>query len=297
MTEQNDEDQVLPFQIEASPMRGRLVRLGPCLDTILRRHDYPYAVNRLLGEAAALTAALGTALKFDGVFTIQTKTDGAVSRLVVDVTSQGAVRACAQFDPSLIKAKTGKDSLLGKGQLVLTVDQTASDERYQGIVQLDGDDLASAFKLYFRQSEQIPTGLLAASHQDETGAWHAGCLLLQRMPSQGGVGGEALEQDTAAAQDSWHHAMLVMQTCTESELTDPSLPPDRLLYRLFHELGVRAYDPVQLYHACRCSKEKIVGVLSGMPKEELADMVEENGKITVTCQFCSQIYSFDPSEF
>jgi len=289
------EDMVLPFQLQSSPVRGRLVRLGSSIDTILRQHDYPVAVCRLVGQAAAMAAALGTALKFDGVFTLQTKTDGPVRMMVVDVTSAGAVRACAQFDGADV-ASAPEAALLGQGHLVFTVDQTASDERYQGIVKLEGDSLTQAFQLYFKQSEQIPTGLMAAARQDETGAWHAACLMVQRMPTEGGNAQE-LPADDTAIEDDWHRTMTLMQTCTEGELTDPTLPPETLLYRLFHEEGVRAFEAMALRHECRCSRDKIEGVLSGLPEAEMKAMVQADGKIAVTCQFCSQTYLFTPDQF
>lgn len=283
-------DSVLPFQIEAAPLRGRLVRLDDTIHTILTQHAYPLPICILLAKTTALAAALGTALKFNGVFTIQTTTDGPVRMLVVDVTSDGAVRAFAQFDAQAV-AEGKEGTLLGKGNLVFTVDQTLSDERYQGIVQITGDDLTEAFKLYFKQSEQIPTGLMAAAQQDEAGHWHAGCLLLQKMPSEGGIETTPL-QDTSV-EDGWLRAMALMQTCTAEELTDPSLLAADLLYRLFHEDGVRTYERKPLSHACRCSQDKIAGVLEGLPKDEITAMVQDDGKITVTCQFCNRAYHFD----
>ena len=286
----NTDDVVLPFQIESSPMRGRLVRLGPSIDTIIHQHDYPDSVSSLLAQAVAMATALGTSLKFDGVFTLQTKTNGALRMLVVDVTSDGAVRACAQYDAQAVSSAS-PGHLLGQGHLVFTVDQKISDERYQGIVQVDGDNLTEAFQLYFKQSEQIPTGLLSFSSKDESGKWHAGCLLLQKMPTEGGIE-QPLSSDTSV-EDAWLRAMALMQTCTAEELTNPQLPPDRLLYRLFHEDGVRVYESKHLRHECRCSVEKITGVLSGLPREELASMKQEDGLIAVTCQFCNKTCLFD----
>lgn len=290
------EDILLPFQLEASGVRGRLVRLGGSLDLILGQHRYPSVVGKLLAEATSMAAALGTALKFDGIFTIQTKTDGPINRLVVDVTSDGAVRACAQFEAD--KLGEGSDEtakLLGRGHLVFTVDQTLSDERYQGIVQLEGNSLVEAFQLYFRQSEQIPTGLVVAARQDEGGHWHAGCLMVQRMPSEGGTheGGTDLVGRDTSLEDDWLRTMALMQTCTAEELTDPDLPSDQLLFRLFHEEVVRVFDVQHFRHECRCSREKIEGVLVGLPKEELAAMAQEDGQITVTCSFCGNSYGFD----
>ena len=287
-------DNVLPFQLENASVRGRLSRVDHAITQILHQHDYPFSVCKLLAEATAMAAALGTALKFEGVFTLQTKTDGPVRMLVVDVTSDGAVRACAQFDRENLSAQ-GEGDLLGNGHLVFTVDQKASDERYQGIVQLSGEGLTQAFQLYFKQSEQIPTGLMAAAQQDESGAWRAGCLMVQRMPKEGGVQQEAVS-DTAV-EDEWHRVMLLMNTCTANELCSTSLAQEDLLYRLFHEEGVRVYEPLLLRHECRCSAEKVRGVLRGMPQDQITGLVEPDGKIAVTCQFCSQTFSFAPEDF
>lgn len=287
------QDNVLPFQLENASVRGRLVRADNSVSRILRQHDYPPSVCTLLAEATAMAAALGTSLKFDGVFTLQTKTDGPVRMLVVDVTSDGAIRACAQFDRDRL-ASDNRADLLGHGHLVFTVDQKASDERYQGIVQLNGEGLTQAFQLYFKQSEQIPTGLMACAREDESGGWHAACLMVQRMPKEGGLQQEAAT-DTSI-EDEWHRIMMLMNTCTPEELTSTTLSQEDLLYRLFHEDGVRVYDTSPLRQECRCSEDKIKRILAGISKTELKGMVQEDGKIGVTCEFCSKTYSFEPED-
>lgn len=283
---ENKADVLLPFQLESCAMRGRLVRLGSAIDTIIKQHAYPAPVAGLLGQATALAAALGSALKFEGVFTLQAKSDGAVSMLVADVTTDGAVRAYAQFDAN----RLGESSLLGSGHLVFTVDQTLSDERYQGIVKLEGDSLTEAFQAYFKQSEQIPTGLLVAAQQAQDG-WRAACLMIQQMPREGG---HEVSHGTSV-QDDWLRVMSLMQTCTESEMTDDALAPEDLLYRLFHEEGVRVYDKKAFFHACRCSRERISGVLESLPPQELQEMIV-NGEASVTCQFCGRVYAFTESD-
>lgn len=287
----NDGDLILPFQLEESVLRGRLVRLNASIDTLIRQHQYPAPVATLLAEATALAAALGSALKFDGIFTLQARGDGVVSMLVADVSSDGALRAYAQFDAEKLKDQKAGASLLGQGNLVFTVDQRLGEERYQGIVNLEGESLTAAFQLYFRQSEQIPTGLMATARQDSQGRWLAGCLMLQRMPREGGV---AAPVDTAV-EDDWLRAMALMQTCTPLELTDPALPPEDLLFRLFHEEGVRIYEAKGFRHECRCSRERLLGVLSSMPIDEIESLAVD-GCIEVTCQFCSKRYNFVPEE-
>ncbi len=285
----NQKDILLPFQLESTGVRGRLVRLGSSITEILRQHDYPSPVAGLLAETAALAAAMASALKFEGIFTLQAKGSGAVSSLVADVTSEGAVRAYAQFDAEKIAGEGA--ALLGGGHLVFTVDQTLKDERYQGIVKLEGESLTEAFQAYFRQSEQIPTGLVTASRQDEAGAWRAACLMLQQMPREGG---EAVCRDTSV-EDDWLRVMTLMQTCTKEELTDFSLAGEDLLYRLFHEEGVRAYESKTFHHACRCSREKIAGVLQGLPLEERKAALKD-GPAEATCQFCGKTYRFTERE-
>jgi len=288
----SSEGRLLPFQLETSVLRGRLVRLDGAMDVILRQHAYPAPVANLLAEATALAAALGSALKFDGIFTIQAKGDGPITLLVADVTSDGALRAYAQFDEAKLAVHPAGASLLGQGNLVFTVDQKLGEERYQGIVALEGDSLTEAFQAYFRQSEQIPTGLLVAARQDAGGAWHAGCLMVQQMPREGGTD---VCTDTSA-EDDWRRTMMLMQTCTPLELTDPTLAGEDLLFRLFHQEGVRAFEPKTFRHECRCSRERLASLLAGMDKAELKELAIE-GKIDVTCQFCSKVYRFAEDEF
>ncbi len=279
------DDFVLPFQLENNQLRGRLVWLGASLDAILKQHDYPPKVGRLLGESVALTLALGSSLKFDGVFTLQVKSASAVRLLVADVTTGGDVRAYAQFDPERLKNEAA--ALVGDGYLAFTVDQAEVDDRYQGIVKLEGDNLAEAVQHYFRQSEQIPTGIMAAAGQNGEGRWRGGALMLQRMPSEGGT---AQGKDTAQ-EDDWLRAMTIMQTCTFEELTDPALSSEDLLFRLFHEDGVRVFDAKPVRHKSRCSTERVKAMLDGLPREEVKHLAVD-GKVSVTCEFCNRSYDF-----
>ena len=296
------DDVVQPFQIEAFGLRGRLVRLGPLVDEVLTRHDYPEPVALMLGEAIALAAALSGALKYDGVFTLQTKGDGPIHLLVADVTSAGAVRGYAQYDEAkleraLAQAPAGLGNsvprLLGAGHLAFTVDQGEHTERYQGIVELQGATLAECAHHYFRQSEQVEAGLKVAVARLPDGAgrprWRAGGLMIQRLPPEG----DAARRD--AAEDGWRRAMILMSSCTSPELVDAELAPNRLLFRLFHEDGVRAYRQHDLVARCRCSRERVERVLRMLPAEELDEM-KVDGHILVTCQFCSAAYDFDEGD-
>ncbi|HWE71885.1 MAG TPA: Hsp33 family molecular chaperone [Stellaceae bacterium] len=288
------DDLVQPFQIEPFALRGRLVRLGPAIDSILTQHAYPPLVAQMLGEAIALAIALAGALKYEGVFTLQTKGDGPIKMMVADVTTSGALRGYAQFDAARLEAETGATGLvprlLGAGYLALTVDQGEHTERYQGIVELTGSTLAECVHHYFRQSEQVEAALKVAVAQvpDESGAthWRAGALMIQRLPREA----YTLERETE--DDAWRRAAIFMSSSTSAELIDPALAPERLLFRLFHEDGVRAYKPHALMAKCRCSRQRVENVLRALKPDEVADM-KVDGKISVTCEFCSTVYDFD----
>ncbi|MEL6967101.1 MAG: Hsp33 family molecular chaperone [Pseudomonadota bacterium] len=314
------QDSVIPFQVEPLDVRGRAVQLGPMLDTILDRHAYPDAVSRLLAEAVTLTVLLGTALKFEGKFILQTKTDGPVPLLVTDFATPNAVRAYARYDEDALQAavdagKTSAPDLLGKGVLAMTIDQGEHMQRYQGIVQLDGIGLEEVARQYFRQSEQIPTEIRLAvgetltrtgSANGPTHGWSAGGVLLQFLPDSiermrqrdlpggdapGGSG--AQDDDGFEEDDAWREAQALMGTIEDIELTDAEVEPERLLYRLFNEHGVRVFDPTKVTDNCTCSSQKVAGVLSGLSAQERAESVED-GKISITCQFCNKTYVFDP---
>ncbi len=288
------DDLVQPFQIEPFALRGRLVRLGPAIDSILTQHAYPAPVAQMLGEAITLAVALAGALKYDGVFTLQTKGDGPIKMMVADVTTAGALRGYAQFDEARLDAGPATlgavPRLLGAGYLALTVDQGEHTERYQGIVELTGSTLAECVHHYFRQSEQVEAALKVAVAQvpDESGTphWRAGALMIQRLPREA----YTLERETE--DDAWRRAAIFMSSSTSAELIDPALAPEQLLFRLFHEDGVRAYPPHALAAKCRCSRERVETVLRALTQDEIADMKIDD-KITVTCEFCSVAYDFD----
>lgn len=304
------EDLVLPFEIKPLGVRGRLVRLGPAVDDILHRHDYPPPVSALLAEAVALTAMLGAMLKFDGKFILQTKTDGPVDMIVADYVSPGRIRGYARFDAVRVAALEGpsQPALLGNGYLAMTVDQGPDMERYQGIVPLHGEDLTAAAHGYFEKSEQIPTRIhLAAGPLLQRGqraeSWRAGAIMVQHLPREGGASplpthsGDAPEGMDQAPQenDDWVKARLLLDTVEAHELLDPLLSAEQLLYRLYHEDGVTAYPATPLSRYCSCSQDSITRMLARFPAEDQADMVE-NGEIEVTCEFCSTKYHVTPGD-
>ena len=305
------DDQVLPFDIKPLGVRGRLVRLGPVIDDILKRHDYPPVVSALLAEALALTAMLGTTLKFQGKFILQTKTDGPVDMIVTDFVSPNGIRGYARFDAKKLAVfdKPTQAQILGKGYLAMTVDQGADMDRYQGIVPLDGGTLTDAAHSYFLQSEQIPTRLRLASGPmhlagDKAEHWRAGAIIVQHLPSEGGMSPVAFssgdapeghEEDQPTENDNWVKARLLTDTVEDHELLDPQVTSETLLYRLYHEDGVTVYPATQLTRHCTCSHEAVEQMLKRFPQQDRADMVE-NGLIKVTCEFCSTSYTFKPEE-
>lgn len=310
------DDAVLPFEVNGLDVRGRAIQMGPALSALLARHDYPLPVSKLLGEAVVLAVLLGSSLKFEGQFLLQTQTDGPVDMLVVDYRTSGDIRAYARFKKERVAemeaaATLVPEVLLGKGILAMTIDQGEHTSRYQGIVQLDGVSLEEVAHLYFAQSEQIPTIVRLAVAEmmtrEDGGAahsWRAGGMLVQFLPeaSSGArrdlPGGDAPEGHEHGGEeaDAWAEATSLVSTVQDHELIDPDVPAERLLYRLFHERGVRVYDPKPVREQCSCSRDRIQGVLSSFSAEEITDSIED-GEISVTCEFCGQKYSFDPQEF
>jgi molecular chaperone Hsp33 len=291
------DDLVQPFRIDPFALRGRLVRLGPTIDRILSQHAYPEPVAAMLGEAITLAVVLAGALKYEGIFTLQTKGDGPIRLMVADVSTSGALRGYAQYDAAKLEAaQTGATvlsvpRLLGSGYIAFTVDQGEDTDRYQGIVELAGATLAECAQHYFRQSEQIQAGIkLSVGRAGARGTWRAGGLMLQRVPPEGGYG--VIADDV---EDGWRRAMVLMSSATAEELVDPGLAPHRLLFRLFHEDGVRVYDTHPLEARCRCSRERIEGVLRLFSTDELEEMRKE-GATTVTCEFCNQSYVFGEAD-
>ncbi|MCW5723047.1 MAG: Hsp33 family molecular chaperone [Devosia sp.] len=312
------DDAVVPFTLEKLDTRGRVVRLGAALDAILSRHDYPVPVARLLGEAVVLSALIGSSLKFEGRFILQTQTDGPVNLIVVDFDTPDGIRGYARFDRDLLlkaaeAGKTGAADLLGKGHLAMTIDQGPHTERYQGIVALDGDDFERVAHSYFLQSEQIPTQVRIAVAQmstkgDHRPRWRAGGLLIQHLP-QGGIAPMAdlpgngdfddatmVDPDFKEA-DGWNEARAMLGTVEDIELADPEISPERLLFRLYHETGVRVFPSMPLEERCTCSVERIEDMLTNSFSDEERQDMAVDGEIEVVCEFCSTAYRFNPHQF
>ncbi|MDB5684548.1 MAG: Hsp33 protein [Sphingomonas bacterium] len=290
-------DSAFGFTIPARHARGRLVRIGPVLDAILSKHDYPPAIERLLAEALILTALLGSTLKdAGGQLTLQAQSEGGVIDLLVCDFKGGEMRGYVRHDPERFAEMPIDPSLFalfGKGHLAITFDQAVTGERYQGIVPLDGGTLAEAAESYFSQSEQIPSlvRLAVASHG---AAGHvAGGLLLQHLP-EGEEGRDRLH--TRLDHPEWEHVHALAATLTPAELVDSSLPFDRLAWRLFNEEAeIRVLPQAGLSRGCRCSLDHIRDVLGRFPVEERANMAEEDGLIRVDCAFCARSFPIEPA--
>lgn len=314
---ESGDDVSVPFTLETLESRGRVVRLGPALDTIINRHGYPEPVARLLGEAIVLTALVGSSLKFEGRFILQTRTDGPVSLLVVDLDAPDGLRAYARYDADGIAAlkdrgTTKPEDLLGKGVLAMTVDQGAHMDRYQGIVELDGESLEEVAHTYFMQSEQIPTQVrLAVGEMSFKGqprpTWRAGGVLLQHLPEDGErtmpdlPGDGDFENDETAdpdfvESDHWTEAKALLDTLTDAELADPDISAERMLFRLYHERGVRMFDPEFLVERCTCNPDRVEQMINEFTPEQREEMTVD-GEIEVVCEFCSTRYSFNPNQF
>ncbi|MBM6592957.1 Hsp33 family molecular chaperone [Microvirga pudoricolor] len=313
---EGSDDVVLPFSVEPLDIRGRIVRLGPSIDTILARHGYPDIVSRVVGEAAALTVLLGSSLKFEGRFQLQTKTDGAIDMIVVDYDAPDRLRATARFDKDRLEALGGgshkAEELLGSGYLAMTIDQGSDRSRYQGVVALEGQSFEEAAHQYFRQSEQIPTRVrLAVAEQFEDGGrtYRAGGLMIQFLPSSpermrqadldpGDIpeGHPSNDLATPGEDDAWTEAKALVETVEDHELIDPAVSSERLLYRLFHERGVRVFEPQAVHEECRCSQTRVMAMMRRFSPEDRRDMVGDNGRIGITCEFCSRFYDLDPAD-
>ncbi|HWF93626.1 MAG TPA: Hsp33 family molecular chaperone [Xanthobacteraceae bacterium] len=314
------DDTILPFEVAALDLRGRVVRLGPAVDEILNAHDYPAPVAKLLGEAIVLTVLLGSALKMEGRFILQTQSDGPVRMLVVDFTTPGKVRACARFDAARVEAVTASSRdaaglLLGRGHLAMTIDQGPDMSRYQGLVALEGQDLEHAAHEYFMRSEQIPTRIrMAVGEEFSAGrdgarhCWRAGGILLQFLPKAperarqadldpgDAPPGSAYHGGTphqVPEDDAWVEGRSLFETVEDVELIDPAVSAERLVYRLFHERGVRVFRSTTVNAQCSCSRAGVADMLKSFSQDDRDHMVE-NGIITVTCEFCNSSYVFEP---
>ncbi len=284
-------DRMLGFSIPARNARGRIVRLGPALDTILETHDYPPVIARLLAEALTLAALMGGLLKREGSqLTMQAQTgDGIVTLLVADYRG-GQLRGYVKHDTErayLLDPRATLRDLFGTGHLAITFEPAGAGQRYQGVVPLEGASLAEAVEAYFLRSEQVPTLVRTAARATPAG-WIAGGILVQHL-AEGEEGGERLH--LREDHPDWEHVAIMAGSITPEELLDPSLPPDAIAWRLFHdEREVRVQEVTELGRGCRCSIIHFEEVIARFPKEDRREMADENGIILVDCAFCSRTF-------
>lgn len=295
-------DNCISFFIDNGAYQGRLIRMHNVLEAILGKHCYPKPVSAIIAESTVLAAMLASNLKYEGLFTLQTQSDGAVSMVVIDVSSDGKVRACAKFDEERLNAsqKLRKTSgeieaaphLMGNGHLAFTVDQGQDMELYQGIVDLQGKDLSECALRYFKQSEQIETSLklFLKAPTGDSQSWSAAGIMLQKMPTTGGH-----IDDKEDLNESWNEAKIFMESLKDDEVFNADLSSEELLNRLFHSNNLNITNSRDYVFSCRCSHEKLRQTLSTFSDDDIEAMVENN-KITATCNFCSEKYVFERGE-
>lgn len=284
MTDKTNADISIPFLLPKFSLRGRLIRLDTLNKNILSQHNYPDPVGQILSELLAVAASLASLLKYEGVFTLQTKTSGSLKLVVIDVTHEGYIRGYAQFNPEEMLHAGSFKNHIGAGYLAFTVDQGLKVERYQGVVPLEHETLAQAVEHYFNQSEQLETKIFIASEKTEDGSWKSAALLLQQMPA------------TKIEDDTWTYIDALFATLSHKEFLDFSMPYETLLHRLFHEGDVTVFDPASLQAKCRCSQERIKTFLTTLPSDEIENLLEK-GHLKMTCEFCNHVYKFDRNDF
>ncbi|ESQ77230.1 Hsp33 family molecular chaperone HslO [Asticcacaulis sp. AC402] len=282
------------FVIETHPVHGRLVRLGTTIDQILKSHDYPEVIANLLGEACVLATLVGASLKFEGRLILQAQGSGAVRYVVADYDTKGGLRGFCRYDPEELNAlilenqgkfqSLGAERMLGKGTFIMTLDPEDHAERYQGITPIEGESLSLCAEHYFAQSEQVPTQIkLAVTETQGLGgrSWRAAGAMIQAI---------AGDETRGETRESFQHIRALFETLGEEELTDFDLTADRLLYRLFHEDGVRLSALKLVHKQCRCSQERVEGLVQSFTPEEQSEMLEADGMVHITCEYCSKTF-------
>ena len=294
-----DDNVIQPFSLDKSNVRGRMVRLGSVLTDIMAQHKYPAPVASLLSEMVTLCILLSAMIKYEGTFSLQVKSEGAIKSMVADVTSAGEVRAYASFNEDSVFAETEGEidnkefyKLLGKGYIAFTVKGEGNvDQSYQGIVALQGKSIIKDIEHYFEQSEQIQTSFKIAVHPQD-GMWRAGGIMIQNMPTEVFLDKEKQMEE----EERWNRPAIMLSSCQDDEMLSPNLHSADVLFRLFHEDGVRVYSPQPLRFGCPCSRQKVEGVIATLTKQDIEGLFAEEESISVTCEFCSEEYKFSKLE-
>ncbi len=294
-------DSCTSFFIENGVYQGRLIRLNQVVNTLLGKHCYPRPVAAVVAESTVLGALLASQLKYDGLFTLQIQSNGVITLVVVDITSEGKIRACARYDQAHLEhsqelRKTSGEieatpHLLGGGHLAFTVDQGPDTELYQGVVDLQGKNLTECALRYFKQSEQIDTALklFLKAPEGESASWLAAGIMLQKLPAKGS------ELSAEEQAEVWNEAKVFMESLNDNEVFDAGLSSEEILNRLFHGNKLQISNRRDYSFGCRCSREKLLSTLQTFSEGDIDAMVEDN-KISATCNFCSEKYTFAPGE-
>ena len=296
--------QIVPFYLadgsnDAALIRGRMASVGRAASSILARHAYPKIVAILQAEALALAACLSSTIKYDGVFTLQAKGDGLVRTLFADITHAGALRGyassvddCAALQAeALVHDPMGPvrlEHVMGNGYIAFTVDDGRTNGRYQGIVELDVKHLSDAAMRWYENSEQVDTAVVCAAAEDSEG-WQAVAIMLQRIAAEGGEVDSISWIDGAAqakSDDAWHTAKTLLSSVTKNELLDPALSPENIIFRLFNTMSPHSAPARPVTDQCRCNDEKIEAMLQQLDSDEVEDLADEDGNLTITCEFC-----------
>ncbi|MEX0283819.1 MAG: Hsp33 family molecular chaperone HslO [Paracoccaceae bacterium] len=307
------DDTVLPFQLDACDMRGRIARLDGVLSGILQQHDYPPVVEALVAEMALLTALVGQTIKLRWKLSLQVQSKGAVRMIATDYYAPqtegepARIRAYASFDRDRLTDGAPFDQI-GEGYFAILIDQGGGTAPYQGITPLSGPSISASAEAYFAQSEQLPTRFqLGFGLSQEPGSepgWRAGGVMLQHMPeaspfaADGSGDGNLLKAADLVSGDTeehWNRVNHLLNTVEELELIGPNVSSTDLLVRLFHEEGPRVYDAQAIRFGCTCSEDRVRQGLSIYSASDIAKMTTEDGRVTADCQFCSAHYSLDPA--
>jgi molecular chaperone Hsp33 len=280
----HDRDSLHRFMFEHFPIRGQLVHLDAAWRALIEHREYPAGIRDTLGQAAAAALLLATTIKFKGVLSLQLQGDGPVHLMLVQCTEGLGVRGLARYREEGAD-KVEFDALFGNGNLTVTLETESAAQRYQGIVPITGSHLADALQLYFENSEQLPTRLWL--HADANGA---SGMLLQRLPAEAATAPAGAAQP-ADVEDAWRRVQLIGDTLTPEELR--TLADQEILHRLFNEDDVRLYEAAPVYFRCRCSRERVAGMLQGLGEQEIRSVLAERGEVEVHCDFCNRAYTFD----
>ncbi len=282
-------DHCLAFQIDAQDIKGRIIRLDKPLNEILAHYDCPDDIKRELGKAMALTALLGSMMKFDGIFTMQIKSDGRIKSMVSDFATNGNGSGVVRGYINSADDVAPNGPVLGNGQLMITMDQGQHMARYQGVVELQNGDLEDSAEEYFQTSEQLPTHVMISCDKSANGHWSAAAIMIQHLAQNTQ---SEMTRDDEKQKDDWNTATILLSTLKPEELLDSALSLQDVLFRLFHESGIRLFTATQIMSGCRCSEDKLRDVLASFDTRELRDIAED-GVIRMTCEFCKTDHKFE----